>query len=421
MNSYKHQLLFCEPTSHLDGVKNDVLFTYEEIKGLADHLSKKVKQVTDKNSMVAILVGGGVSLPVCMLASILNDQCFTVLDAATNTSNIREKLSTLSISLMLIDIQSLHILEEMFDLVLFPLIIVDPYLGESSWRYIACSMDPITSSAGTSDSIADSSFLIFTSGSTGVPKPVPVLQKSLVNFLEWFKLCVFENTPSRVLHYSGHSFDVLVAELLVQFLCGGTLILTDSKFKLDIKGDTLPLMIKYSIEALYLVPTVISLMLHNPTFSVQSLPHLKHILSTGEKLTTELCRKFLLHFQPGEDEVILHNWGGPSECCIGIAHCKINEETSLSEIPYGYLVPGCKAMVCGLQSRTPVPLGYAGELLVSGTPVFDGYIGTSRDIHTPFVYIDGKKWYCTGDIATINHKGQLIYLQRLDKQVKISG
>ena len=421
-NEHNHQVLFCEPTSQLDSARNDLLYTYNETKRLADHLSKRITQVlTEKNSMIAILVGGGVTLPVCMLASILNDQCFTVLDAASSLSNIREKLSAVSISLMLVDVQSLHILEEMLDLLLFPLIIVDPYLGESSLRFIASNVQPVVSSTSTSDSVTDSSFLVFTSGSTGVPKPVPVLRKPLVNFLEWFKVCAFENTPLRVLHYSGHSFDLLVAELLVQFLCGGTLIITDSKFKLDIKAYTLPLMIKYSIEALYLVPTVIGLMLHNANFSALNLPHLRHILSTGEKLQRELCSQFFLHFQPGKEEVILHNWGGPSECCIAIAHCKVNKETDLSEIPYGYLVPGCEAMVCGLNSHTPVPLGYAGEVLLSGAPVFDGYIQTSKDIQTPFTYIDGKKWYCTGDIAMLNHKGQLVYLQRLDKQVKISG
>ena len=76
--------------------------------------------------------------------------------------------------------------------------------------------------------------MVFTSGSTGQPKPTPILQCSFANFLTWFKERSVNHQSLTWIQFSGLSFDLFVAELLNQFVCGGSVLLIKTSKKLDL-------------------------------------------------------------------------------------------------------------------------------------------------------------------------------------------
>ncbi|CEF64167.1 AMP-dependent synthetase/ligase domain-containing protein [Strongyloides ratti] len=59
-----------------------------------------------------------------------------------------------------------------------------------------------------------------------------------------------------------------------------------------------------------------------------------------------------------------------------------------------------------------------GEILISGTPVFDGYFSINDD--DIFYNSHGKKWYCTGDIGEIKPNGSLSIIDRKKDLVKLT-
>jgi long-chain-fatty-acid--[acyl-carrier-protein] ligase len=60
-----------------------------------------------------------------------------------------------------------------------------------------------------------------------------------------------------------------------------------------------------------------------------------------------------------------------------------------------------------------------GMLLVAGPTVFPGYLG--HDGPPPFRELGGKRWYVTGDLATIDAEGYLHFGGRLKRFLKAGG
>jgi len=81
------------------------------------------------------------------------------------------------------------------------------------------------------------------------------------------------------------------------------------------------------------------------------------------------------------------------------------------------------------RQASPLPQGatQAGEtltprqglLLVRGPCVFEGYLNYTGP--QPFVELDGKRWYVTGDILTQNEHGVLTFVARRKRFVKMGG
>ena len=95
-------------------------------------------------------------------------------------------------------------------------------------------------------------------------------------------------------------------------------------------------------------------------------------------------------------------------------------------IPIGKPLPGVHAYVVS-KGGVRLPVGAAGELLVSGPQVGPGYLG--RPDKTAEVFIDNpyeddkslRHVYRTGDIVRYRADGDIEFIGRRDNQVKIRG
>lgn len=58
------------------------------------------------------------------------------------------------------------------------------------------------------------------------------------------------------------------------------------------------------------------------------------------------------------------------------------------------------------------------QICVRGPNVFHGYLGSSR---SPFITIDGKEWYRTGDLGHLEPDRSLILSGRLKRFIKVGG
>lgn len=67
----------------------------------------------------------------------------------------------------------------------------------------------------------------------------------------------------------------------------------------------------------------------------------------------------------------------------------------------------------------PVPKGETGLILAYGPNVFSGYL--DKNLPAPFVTIEGKSWYETGDLGYIDERGYLTLVGRLKRFIKIGG
>lgn len=85
----------------------------------------------------------------------------------------------------------------------------------------------------------------------------------------------------------------------------------------------------------------------------------------------------------------------------------------------GYPLKGVELCLIHPDTENRVTDGRRGEICIRGSNVFSGYLGESSS--NPFVKIDGKRWYRSGDLGKINPDGSLILDGRSKRFVKIGG
>lgn len=143
----------------------------------------------------------------------------------------------------------------------------------------------------------------------------------------------------------------------------------------------------------------------------EQLTSLRLIVSGAEKLADELYERFS---QLNEQVVLLEGYG--------ITECAPILTLNLPELPHhgvGAPLPGIELKIVHEETLTPLAEGELGLILARGPNVFHGYL--DPHLASPFVELEGKKWYLTGDLGYIKDGRFLILCGRLKRFVKIGG
>jgi len=82
-------------------------------------------------------------------------------------------------------------------------------------------------------------------------------------------------------------------------------------------------------------------------------------------------------------------------------------------------LPGVELCVIHPESHEPLTICEEGLILARGPNVFSGYM--NGGVKSPFLTIDGKQWYNTGDLGFLDDEGFLVISGRLKRFVKVGG
>src|SRR5581483_7225330 len=141
----------------------------------------------------------------------------------------------------------------------------------------------------------------------------------------------------------------------------------------------------------------------------------------GEALGENLVRWWREHAP--ETEVI--NEYGPTEATVGCSTYRCEGREEGAWVPMGRGIEGAELYVLD-ENQEPVPVGVAGEVNIGGRGVARGYHGDGRRSGERFVPDGlsgrrGARLYRSGDLAKWQEDGNLMYLGRMDNQVKVRG
>ncbi|WP_051857675.1 amino acid adenylation domain-containing protein [Streptomyces cellulosae] len=283
--------------------------------------------------------------------------------------------------------------------------------------------DPADALAPVTGGPLDLAYVIYTSGSTGKPKGAMVQRGGMVNHL-LAKIEEFELTRNDTLvHNAPVTFDVTVWQTLTTLLVGGRV----RAFGRGDAADPDALFPAIGAEGLTVIEVVPSLLratldVWDAAGSAPELPALRWMISNGEALPADLCRRWFARYP----DIPLANLYGPTECSDDVTHAYVSTTGDLdaSVVPIGRPLRNTRLHVLGADLR-PVPRGARGELFISGRGVGRGYLGDPRRTATTFVpdpfAADGSRMYRTGDHVVLRPDGQLAFVGRVDHQVKIRG
>jgi len=252
--------------------------------------------------------------------------------------------------------------------------------------------------------------VLFTSGSEKAPKAVPLTHRNLLTnmrmALEAFRL---DRTHS-VLGFlpSFHSFGLTITGLL-PLLAGIRVVRhpdpTDA-------GGLVRKLALYEPTHMAGTPTFVSYILERA--EPGDLDSLKMIVVGAEKCPPELFEKVAQRTRGA----LLAEGYGITECSPVVS---ANRPGQNKVGTVGPPLPGIDVRVVELDSDPPrvLPTGEMGMLLVGGPTIFPGYLG--QEGASPFVELEGKRWYVTGDLALLDDEGFIHFRGRLKRFLKAGG
>ena len=144
---------------------------------------------------------------------------------------------------------------------------------------------------------------------------------------------------------------------------------------------------------------------------------------SGEALPWELQERFFAAFP--DPAVALHNLYGPTETAVEVTAWTCRRGDPARVVPIGRPVANTQIYLLDRRGE-PVPVGVPGELHIGGVQVGRGYLHRAeltaeKFIPDPFTGQPGARLYRTGDLARWQPDGSIVYLGRLDHQVKVRG
>ncbi|HYO59283.1 amino acid adenylation domain-containing protein, partial [Archangium sp.] len=268
-------------------------------------------------------------------------------------------------------------------------------------------------------------YVLYTSGSTGVPKGAMVEHRSMLNHLFAKVEAVQLTSGDVVAQTASQCFAISVWQFLAALLVGGQVHIVED----EVAHEPRPLLERLAASGISILETVPSLLrtlleeLDGPEGRPLEFSVLRWLISTGEALPPELCRRWLARY-PG---IPVMNAYGPTECTDDVTHHPISTlpGPEVVRMSIGRPVANMRLYVVDRQLR-PVPPGALGELCIGGVGVGRGYLREPARtaevfVPDPFSGEPSARLYRTGDLARHLPGGELEYLGRIDHQVKVRG
>lgn len=267
----------------------------------------------------------------------------------------------------------------------------------------------------------DLAYIMYTSGSTGEPKGMMHTHHS---GLAYAKLAaaqygvkqqdILSNHPP--LHFDMSTFDYFCS--VMQGAC--TVIIPEAYTKLP--ASLSQLIEEERISVWYSVPYALIQLMERGALAERDLSSLRIINFAGEPMPAKYLAAWLAQYP----QVRFSNVYGPAEV-NQCTHYQVPEGWTEEHgpIPIGKVWNNTEGLIIDDHDQ-PVAEGQPGELLIRSATMMRGY-WNRPDLNAKAFYervVSGNvcdRFYRTGDLVKQNKKGELIFLGRIDRQVKVRG
>lgn len=385
-------------TSRVALSDNNALIRYDELERRADGIATMLtRNGCGHYSRVCLAVRHGSDMVAAILAVLKIGATYIPLDKRHPVDRLRFIVSNSAAAVILHSDDSAKLCAQ---------------LGAACLS-IEDAGNPVTRGVWTQVNPGDLAYILYTSGTTGNPKGVGITHTNLLNYASFAAERYFREQDDRIALYSTLAFDFTVTCIIPPLLAGASIALFD--------GIDDPMVIRDILDD----PQVTVVKITPSYLTVLSNFHagqtsIRRLIVGGEDLTTKCAAEVYTQL----DGVDIINEYGPTEATVGcIVHTFDPATDRDGSVPIGLAIPNMRALVAGpdgILSET----AREGELYLGGASVAPGYIDLPERTAAAFLddpMVPGHKVYRTGDLVRRNANGQLVFVGRIDGQVKIRG
>ncbi len=267
----------------------------------------------------------------------------------------------------------------------------------------------------------DPIYSIFTSGSTGVPKGVVVNHRGVIDYIDWAVETFKIDKTAVIGNQAPFYFDNSTLDIYLMYATGATLnIIPESNFAFPIK------LIDYlndnGITFVFWVPFVL-VNVANFRILDRKLPStLRDVFFAGEVMPN----RQLNYWRKRLPKCRYVNLYGPTEITVDCTFYIVNRDFKDDEpLPIGKSCRNTDILI--LKDRQILcQQGETGEICVRGSSLANGYYNNPQKTAEAFIQNPLNKFYpeliyCTSDLGYLNEFGEIMFVGRIDSQIKHKG
>jgi non-ribosomal peptide synthetase-like protein len=258
----------------------------------------------------------------------------------------------------------------------------------------------------------DLSYVIYTSGSTGRPKGVEIEHRSSTNYIRVVNESVYHiESQDRVYQGFSIAFDASVEEVWCTFAAGATLIVGSIE-KTRSGADLALYLAEQQVTVLSCVPTLLSMM-------EVEVPTIRLLILGGEQCPQELVSRWC-----NSSRRVLNTYG-PTEATVVSTYQECHPDRVIT---IGKALPTYYVYILD-ENLQLCPESVEGEIYIGGICLARGYVNRPDLTDEKFISLGDDKaeeiipdrLYKTGDLGSWTADKEILFLGRIDGQVKLRG
>lgn len=386
------------------------VITYKELNDISSSLSQKLlsREIKDYK-IIGVLLKDKLDFIIAIISILKSGNIFMPLDTNLKDQRLKIMFDVVKPDHIITDSVNQHRVEE--------------YIEKDKISIFDQNMECLPQEEGEIIwyDVNDPIYIFFTSGTTGYPKAIKGRNQSLLHFVEWERKFLKLQKGVKVSQLTSQGFDAILRDIFTTLSAGGTICIPEHR-EIILDADELGNWVeREEIEVIHCTPTLFRSI--NRKLYVGRYPKLKYVLMAGEKIVSQEFRRW---YEIIGDRVQLINLYGPSETTMVKTYYEMKaSDAFLRSIPIGKPIDGADIYIMD-QNMKCCDDGCEGEICIATDDMTLGYINNDALNNEKFLTItleDGKriKIYRTDDYGKWNQQGELEYLGRKDRQVKIRG